>query len=85
MEAREAADDTKERDCHECQICDKRNKITAHHIVPRSKGGADSVENLITLCTPCHTDIHRRYDDGTLLPVDCLRFIDQQRMRRKKK
>jgi hypothetical protein len=29
-------------------------KPQTHHIVPRSKGGTDRPDNLITLCFPCH-------------------------------
>lgn len=28
--------------------------MTAHHITPRSEGGADDISNLITLCSSCH-------------------------------
>ncbi len=28
--------------------------IHAHHIIPRSQGGPDTMENLITLCDLCH-------------------------------
>ncbi|WP_188189531.1 HNH endonuclease [Nonomuraea sp. SYSU D8015] len=26
------------------------------HVVPRSRGGSDTCENLVLLCKPCHTD-----------------------------
>ncbi|MEK7689825.1 MAG: HNH endonuclease [Bdellovibrionota bacterium] len=29
-----------------------------HHIVPRSMGGTDTVENLTTLCGQCHDLAH---------------------------
>ena len=28
--------------------------MQAHHITPRGEGGADDIENLITLCNSCH-------------------------------
>ena len=31
-----------------------------HHIVFRSRGGGDSVDNLITVCPECHAAIHAR-------------------------
>lgn len=44
------------RDGYTCQCCGKKNKIfEVHHIVFRSMGGSDRLENLITLCTDCHT------------------------------
>ena len=45
------------RDGYICQRCDKRFKsddLTAHHIIPRIEGGSDTIENLISLCSPCH-------------------------------
>lgn len=46
------------RDNHLCQVCLSRNRVTAanqvDHIVPRSKGGGDELENLQALCKPCH-------------------------------
>ncbi|MBZ5653111.1 MAG: HNH endonuclease [Acidobacteriia bacterium] len=32
-----------------------------HHQTLRSKGGDDSEENLITLCTACHSLVHRSF------------------------
>jgi hypothetical protein len=32
-----------------------------HHIVPRSQGGADAEENLITLCDLCHAVVTWRW------------------------
>lgn len=45
------------RDNYTCQCCGKsKNKILqTHHIVYRSNGGTDRVDNLITVCTDCHT------------------------------
>lgn len=45
------------RDNYTCQCCGKsRGKILqTHHIIYRSNGGTDRVDNLITVCTDCHT------------------------------
>ena len=44
------------RDNYTCQVCKKKNKIlNTHHIIYRSKGGTDRADNLITVCTDCHT------------------------------
>lgn len=29
-----------------------------HHVIPRSKGGADTMDNLVTICNECHYRIH---------------------------
>jgi len=33
-------------------------RLTAHHIIPRRKGGADTLANLITRCPPCDAAGH---------------------------
>ena len=44
-----------ERDRHTCQYCSKRGEqLTLDHIVPKSRGGADSWENLVTACMRCN-------------------------------
>ena len=44
------------RDDYTCQCCKKKNKILrTHHIRYRSNGGTDRADNLITVCTDCHT------------------------------
>lgn len=43
------------RDNYTCQYCgDKRYDLTIDHIVPRSKGGADSWENVVAACLKCN-------------------------------
>lgn len=46
------------RDGNKCQYCgevfDKR-MLTVDHVVPRSQGGVDSWDNLVTSCSPCNT------------------------------
>ena len=54
------------RDGHECQNPNckyKGNKeqiLKVHHIKYRSKGGTDRPENLITLCSKCHTPANHK-------------------------
>jgi 5-methylcytosine-specific restriction endonuclease McrA len=45
------------RDAHQCQYCLKRpplRELNIDHVVPRSRGGDDSWENLVTACRPCN-------------------------------
>lgn len=45
-----------ERDRYTCQCCHKLNKILhTHHIIYKSLGGTNRADNLITVCTECHT------------------------------
>ena len=47
------------RDNYTCQICKhKLTDLRVHHILERSKGGTDRVDNLITLCESCHNKVH---------------------------
>lgn len=51
------------RDNYTCQCCkSKKGTMHAHHIVYRSQGGADTLDNLVTLCEFCHKKLH----DGEL-------------------
>lgn len=44
------------RDEYTCQVCKKKGKtLHTHHIIYRSKSGTDRADNLITVCTDCHT------------------------------
>ena len=54
------------RDEYTCQVCKKKNKILqTHHILFRSNGGTDRADNLITVCTDCHT--HEAHQPGGIL------------------
>ena len=50
------------RDGWECQYCGARTTLTVDHVIPRSKGGGSSWENIVAACAPCN----RR--KGDLLP-----------------
>lgn len=45
------------RDRHKCQYCGTTDKLTIDHVIPRSRGGGDQWENLVTACTTCN---HRK-------------------------
>ena len=50
------------RDGHECRLCGGRHKdpvLEVHHKVRRIDGGSDRPENLITLCSTCHSLLHK--------------------------
>ena len=54
------------RDNYTCQVCKKKNKILrTHHILYKSKGGTDRADNLITVCTDCHTS--ENHKEGHIL------------------
>lgn len=49
-----------DRDGHECAYCGGR-ATTRDHVLPRSRGGADSWDNLVAACVTCNN----RKDDRT--------------------
>jgi len=49
-----------ERDGWRCQGCGTSNDLQVHHTQPRSQLGSDVEENLITLCSACHRQVHLR-------------------------
>ena len=42
------------RDGWQCQYCGARTSLTVDHVIPRSKGGASSWENIVASCAPCN-------------------------------
>lgn len=53
-----AAEYIKTKQNGRCAICGETIEHI-HHIVPRSKGGSDSVKNLVGLCKHCHDMVHK--------------------------
>lgn len=55
------------RDNYTCQCCGKsKDKILqTHHIIYRSNGGSNRANNLITVCTDCHT--YENHQKGGIL------------------
>jgi 5-methylcytosine-specific restriction endonuclease McrA len=49
-----------ERDQWRCQFCGSMRNLEIHHLRFRSHGGRHTPENLIALCTKCHSRLHRR-------------------------
>jgi 5-methylcytosine-specific restriction endonuclease McrA len=51
------------RDNHTCQYCGKKaGALTIDHIVPKSRGGRESWDNMVTCCARCNN----RKSDSTL-------------------
>mmetsp|Transcript_1703 Transcript_1703/g.3821 ORF Transcript_1703/g.3821 Transcript_1703/m.3821 type:complete len:304 (+) Transcript_1703:203-1114(+) len=42
------------RDKHQCQYCGSRRNLTMDHVVPLSKGGKTSWENMVAACSSCN-------------------------------
>jgi 5-methylcytosine-specific restriction endonuclease McrA len=46
------------RDQYRCTICGATQDLEVHHIVPRAEGGTNDPDNLVTVCMPCHLQLH---------------------------
>lgn len=46
------------RDNYECVYCGSNNPriLTLDHVIPQSKGGKDTWDNLVTACRPCNQE-----------------------------
>ena len=42
------------RDSFACQYCGRGEDLTFDHIIPRSRGGRTTWENIVTACAPCN-------------------------------
>lgn len=51
------------RDGHSCQYCGSSSRLTVDHVVPKSRGGTSSWENVVTACAPCNTRKSDRLPD----------------------
>lgn len=61
----------RERSHGVCERCRSRPATVIHHRLRRSHGGSDDEDNLMHLCSPCHSGIHDHpadsYRDGYLI------------------
>jgi len=42
------------RDQHRCAYCGSAERLTIDHVLPKSRGGPDTWENLVAACTACN-------------------------------
>lgn len=60
------------RDKGLCQPCLRNNRTSlanaVDHIVPKAKGGTDDMENLESICAPCHKDKTTKDAGGRVKP-----------------
>lgn len=49
------------RDGYSCQQCDTTENLEVHHWEPYFISFDNSLDNLVTLCRPCHQDKHEEY------------------------
>jgi 5-methylcytosine-specific restriction endonuclease McrA len=59
-----------QRDNHSCQYCGYLGEgLTLDHVVPRSRGGEDSWENMVTACVRCNVKKGNRTPKESNMPL----------------
>ena len=61
-----------QRDKHQCQYCGKtptRQELTIDHVMPRSRGGQDTWENLVAACVRCNVRKGNRTPEEANMPL----------------
>tara|TARA_B100000085_G_C18425065_1_gene464371 strand:+ start:431 stop:736 length:306 start_codon:yes stop_codon:yes gene_type:complete len=49
------------RDGYSCQYCGSTRDLTIDHVIPRSKGGGDTWDNLVACCDKCNVSKGNKY------------------------
>lgn len=44
-----------ERDNHHCAYCGSSSNLSIDHVIPRSRGGKDTWDNMVTACFSCNS------------------------------
>lgn len=59
-----------ERDDHTCQYCSYRgDNLTLDHVIPRSRGGGESWDNLVAACVRCNVHKGSRTPEEAHMPL----------------
>jgi 5-methylcytosine-specific restriction endonuclease McrA len=72
------------RHCYYCGKLLSRRKATKDHVIPRSKGGSDSTQNIVDACRDCNKEkgcltieefrVVMAFRQGALKPPKAFRF-----------
>ncbi len=57
------------RDNHTCQYCGSKKSLTLDHVLPRSRGGQDTWENLVVACISCNNRKGNRLPSEAGMPL----------------
>lgn len=57
------------RDRHRCQYCRSHDRLTIDHVLPKSRGGKDTWENLVAACVPCNNRKGNRTPEEAEMPL----------------
>lgn len=54
-----------------CEICQSAFNLQIHHVRYPSIWGEEQLEDLMTLCDRCHSEVHRK-SGGANIPEECI-------------
>jgi 5-methylcytosine-specific restriction endonuclease McrA len=57
------------RDNHRCAYCNSKENLTIDHIIPTSRGGKNTWENMISCCGRCNLKKGNRTPDEANMPL----------------
>lgn len=57
------------RDDYECLYCGSKKDLTIDHVIPRSKGGKNTWDNLATCCSRCNLKKGNRTPEEAKMPL----------------
>ena len=57
------------RDDHTCQYCGAKENLSIDHVMPRSRGGGDSWDNVTTACMRCNVRKGNRTPQEAAMPL----------------
>jgi 5-methylcytosine-specific restriction endonuclease McrA len=57
------------RDGNKCQYCGTHDDLTLDHVLPKSKGGRTSWDNLITACRRCNSNKGHQTPEEAQMPL----------------
>jgi 5-methylcytosine-specific restriction endonuclease McrA len=69
MENRPTRNLIMKRDGYKCLYCNSTENLTLDHIIPQSRGGDDSWENLVTCCGSCNVKKRNRTPEEAGMPL----------------
>uniref|UniRef100_UPI00404715A5 HNH endonuclease n=1 Tax=Roseivirga sp. TaxID=1964215 RepID=UPI00404715A5 len=58
------------RDLHQCQYCGNRKELTLDHVLPKSRGGQTSWQNLVAACKRCNSLKGDRTPEEAQMPLN---------------
>lgn len=63
------------RDNYECVYCDSKKALTIDHVIPKSKGGSNTWENLVTSCFKCNLKKGNRTPEEAKMKMKHLPYV----------